>query len=53
MTAGAMLWLKEKDVAAGVKMWLQEKLFKSSFLGICCGLDLLDSQCFELFWIRL
>ena len=46
MTAGAMLWLKEKDVAAGVKMWRQEKLIKSSFSGICCDFRFFDSRSF-------
>ena len=35
MTAEAMLWLQELDVAAAVKMWLQDKLLKSSFSVIC------------------
>ena len=35
MTAGAMMWLQEEDVAAGVKMWLHDKLLKSSFSGFC------------------
>ena len=31
MPAEAMLWLQELNVAAGVKVWLQDKLLKSSF----------------------
>lgn len=30
ITARAIIRLKEQGVAAGVKMWLQDKLFKSS-----------------------
>ena len=30
------MWLQEQNVAAGVKMWLQDKLLKSSFSVICC-----------------
>ena len=37
MTTGAKLWLQEQDVAAIVKMWLQDKLLKSSFSVICCN----------------
>ena len=29
------MWLQEKDVAAGVKMWLQDKLLKRIFLEKC------------------
>ena len=38
MTAEAMLWLQELDVAAGVKMWLQYKLLKKSYSVICQNL---------------
>ena len=31
----AMLWLQEQYVAAGVKIWLQDRVLKSSFTGIC------------------
>ena len=35
MTAGVMIWLQEQYVAAGVKMWLTDKLLKSSVSGFC------------------
>ena len=33
------MWLQEQDVAAGVNMWLQDKLLKSSFSGFVAILD--------------
>ena len=55
LAAGAKMRLNEpwrccrsKDVAAGVKMCLQEKLFESSFLRFCCDFLLLsESRSFE------
>ena len=44
MTAGAMMWLKEQDVAAGVKMRLQDKLLKRSFSGFCLDFRLFKIQ---------
>ena len=44
MTAGAMMWLKEQDVAAGVKMRLQDKLLKRSFSGFCLDFRLFKFQ---------
>ena len=35
VTAGAVMWLQEQDVAAGVKMSLQDTLLKRSFLKLC------------------
>ena len=29
------MWLQEQDMAAGVQMWLQDKLLKISFSGFC------------------
>ena len=40
LTAGAMMWLQEQDVALGVKMCLQDELLKSTFSGFCRNLDL-------------
>ena len=42
MTVETILWLHEQDEAAGVKMWLQDKLVKSIFSGFCCNFRFVD-----------
>ena len=34
-TAEALMWLQEQCVAAGIKIWLNNKLLKSSWFRFC------------------